>query len=417
VAAASLDFLELKLDIMGRPLSTALVVAWNVVAVVALLAGAEFTTRAIQFHRLGGEIRQPIELRDRYAVWRNNPSFRDAFARNNREGFRRDEDTPVEKAPNSVRIFILGGSVAYGAHGVYPDVQGNPPQPRNDQTISYYLEKELNARLPSRRWEVINAAVPAYRLHQDLALLLSTVLRFHPDYVIAIDGVNDMLALLRAFEPYDAHRMDERQVEFELLTNPASFASLKAFTSVWMRRESALVHTMQDWAADRRRVRFVAQTSLAGPLREPVTWDDLTATEQRQYGIIGAHLESYVREIRQIHAILNVDHVQGLFVLQPHLALTRKRMVGTEPRLREIVRRREGSLHVYAFATMYPRLAEALGGDAAVSDYRFANLTDAFDAMHTQAFTDYCHLTPEADRLMAERIFNSLEDSFAARAR
>jgi hypothetical protein len=417
VAAKSFDFLELKLDIMGRPLSTALVVAWNIVAVVALLAGVEFTARMIQCHRIGGDIRQSIELRDRYAVWRNNPSFHDAFARHNREGFRRDEDTPLEKAPNNVRVFVLGASTAYGAGSLYPDVEGTPPQPRNDQTISYYLGKELNARFPSRRWEVVNAAVPAHRLHQELALLLSRVLRYHPDYVICIDGVNDMRAILNAAENYDPYRIDDRQVEFDLLANPASFASLKAFASVWLRRESALVHAVQDWSTERRRARYVAQTSLTGPLREPVTWDDLTAAEQRQYGIGAAHLESYVREIRQIHAILDLDHVQGLFVLQPHIILTRKPMAGTEPRLRELTHRREGNLYVYGIATLYPKLADALEADGAVAGYRFANLIDTFDTVQTQAFTDYCHLTPEADRVMAERIFDSLSDSFAARAR
>jgi len=398
-----------------RPhVKTALVVAWNIAAVVALFAGAEFIARVIQFHRHGRDIRQPLTLRDRYAVWRTNPSYTDGFIRNNHQGFRRDEDTPLDKAPNSVRIFIVGGSVAYGIAGnLFGEVAHNPAPPRNSETISYYLERELNARYPSRHWEVINAGVPAYRLHQDLARLLSVVLRYRPDYVISIDGVNDMESILSAPVHYDPYLVDERMVDFDELANPAGFTSLRVLASNWLRRESALAHSLQDWIAERRTARYVARTALPDPLKDPVRWEDLTAEQQRHYRGSAAQLDAYARLVRQIHAILAVDHVEDLFVLQPHLATTHKPLTGTEPVLNELTRRRRGNLYVYGFATLYPRLADTLSADAPVTGYRFLNTIGAFDGMRDQAYTDFCHLTPQADRVIADRILDSLRDSFA----
>jgi len=400
-----------------RHVKTALIVAWNIGAVVAIFAGAEFIARMIQFHRHGYDIRQPLTLRDRYAVWRTNPSLNDGFIRNNHEGFRRDEEILPEKPPTSVRVFIVGGSVAYGIAGnLFGEVPHNPAPPRNNETISYYLERELNARYPSRHWEVINAGVPAYRLHQDLARLLSVVLRYRPDYVISIDGVNDMESVLSAPVRYDPYLVDERMVDFDELANPDGFTSLRVFASNWLRRESVLAHTLQDWITARRSARYIARTALTGPLKDPVRWEDLTARQQRRYRGSAAQLDAYLRMVRQIHAILAVDHVEDLFVLQPHLLTTHKPLIGTEPILNELTRKRRGNLYVYGFATLYPKLADALSADAPVTGYRFLNTIGAFDGMHEQAYTDFCHLTPEADRVMAERIFDSLRDSFARTA-
>lgn len=399
---------------MRRPSKTTLVVAWNVILVFVLLAAAELAARAIQFHRLGPNSQNPRELRDRYAEWRNNPAFSDSFAHHNSQGFRRDADTPLTKPPNTIRIFILGGSVAYGAAGIYPDIEDRPP-PRNNQTIDYYLEQELNARFPSRHWEAINAGVRGYRLHQDLACLLSLALRFQPDYVVSIDGYNDMSAVLEnglRSDPYLTLGLDP---DFERLANPASFGSIPAFASMWLRNDSVLYRTIHEWKEERARLRYFDRDLLRGPLRNPVRWEDLTPAQQSRYRLSASQLDFYLHEVRQIHAVLAVDRIQDLFVLQPELVLTRKTLVGTEPRLDEMTRRRDGNLAMYGLATLYPKLARQLADDAPAHGYRFVDLTGAFDDVCGQTFTDICHLTPNGNRVVAARIFGALAESFHAR--
>jgi lysophospholipase L1-like esterase len=393
---------------------TALVVAWNFIFVFVLLGAAELAARAIQLHRLGPNSQNPRELRDRYAEWRNNPVFSDSFVHHNSQGFRRDAETPPAKPANTIRVFVLGASVAYGQGGMYSDIDDRPP-PRNNETIDYYLEHELNARFPSRHWEAINAGVRGYRLHQDLARLLSLVLRFQPDYVVSIDGRNDIDAILENPSQADPYLTRELDPDFERLANPASFGSIRVFASMWLRNDSVLYRTIHEWMAKRTQMRYFNRKLITGRLRNPVRWEDLTPAEQSRYRLSACQLDAYIHEVRQIHAILAVDRIPDLFVLQPELVLTRKPLVGTEPRLDEMTRRREGNLSMYGFATLYPKLARQLAADAPARGYRFADLTGAFDGADGQTFTDFCHLTPYGNRMVAERIFESLADSFHER--
>jgi hypothetical protein len=241
------------------------------------------------------------------------------------------------------------------------------------------------------------------------------VLRYKPDYVVCIDGHNDIGPLLNAPPRYDPYRIPARETEFNLLANPASLRSLGVFGSAWLRNNSVLFRAIHD-SLDSGLDRFHAKPSLpSGPLKNPVRWDELTPVEQNQFRVSASQLDSYVREVRQIHEILALDRVRDVFVLQPELLLTHKRLGGTEVRLDETARRVQGNLYVYGLAALYPKLATELTAEAQARGYRFVNLTDAFDGMQTQAFTDLCHLTPEGNRVVATRIFASLVDSLNER--
>jgi lysophospholipase L1-like esterase len=43
----------------------------------------------------------------------------------------------------------------------------------------------------------------------------------------------------------------------------------------------------------------------------------------------------------------------------------------------------------------------------------YVNLTDVFDQTSDQTFSDDVHLTPEGNRIIAERLFQILKDMFA----
>ena len=49
--------------------------------------------------------------------------------------------------------------------------------------------------------------------------------------------------------------------------------------------------------------------------------------------------------------------------------------------------------------------------------FLFLDLTDVFDHTPGQTFSDSCHLTAEGNRVIAERVFQFLGDSFAETAR
>lgn len=101
----------------------------------------------------------------------NNPkfSFRNAT-------FKTVKDNYTE------RIFVIGGSAAFGA-GV-----------EKNETFAYLLEKKLNIRFPSRKFEVINAAYPGYSSNEDV-LVIDEISKYNPDFIILYSGNNEFLKL------------------------------------------------------------------------------------------------------------------------------------------------------------------------------------------------------------------------------
>ncbi|MCU0568937.1 MAG: SGNH/GDSL hydrolase family protein, partial [Oculatellaceae cyanobacterium Prado106] len=132
----------------------------------------------------------------------------------NEQGFRDPDPVSPQKPEGEVRIFVLGGSAAFG--------QLSP----NDQTlVSYHLEQLLNtrvasqrsnanryqpeilpytadevnkvmnrpARIPDRQYRVINAAVPGYTSGNELALLMQEISTYSPDIIISLGGYSDLL--------------------------------------------------------------------------------------------------------------------------------------------------------------------------------------------------------------------------------
>ena len=99
-------------------------------------------------------------------------------------GFRDGRQSYVTKPDRTVRIFMTGGSTAWGS--------GASSQ---KQTISYLLERILNERL-SRvtryRYEVINTAFPAWSTTQEKLLIQQRLVDMHPDVILMFSGNNDI---------------------------------------------------------------------------------------------------------------------------------------------------------------------------------------------------------------------------------
>lgn len=89
----------------------------------------------------------------------------------------------LEKPANTRRIAVLGDSVAWGSH---LDAR---------HTIPRKLEESLEASplRPGEHYEVMNAAVPGYDIHQALAMYGERVLPYDPDIVLYLFAVNDFV--------------------------------------------------------------------------------------------------------------------------------------------------------------------------------------------------------------------------------
>ena len=98
----------------------------------------------------------------------------------NNDHYRYNENFPDQKPDYEVRIFITGGSTAWGA-GV-----------QQDQTFSYLLEKKLNENYKQKKFRVVIAAAGAWASSQEKIFIANYVVDFNPDIIIMFSGWNDI---------------------------------------------------------------------------------------------------------------------------------------------------------------------------------------------------------------------------------
>jgi hypothetical protein len=85
---------------------------------------------------------------------------------------------------------------------------------RNDETIDHYLERYLAGKTAHKRVEVINAAITSQMSHHHLIYLNQSILKFHPDMVIFIDGFNDYYPEKKGFEQFRDYAYQERAHQY-----------------------------------------------------------------------------------------------------------------------------------------------------------------------------------------------------------
>ena len=98
--------------------------------------------------------------------------------------FRADKEVQMPKPPHTYRIFITGGSTAYGTGA-----------PSDDRTIAGYLEKILSQRLSpvtSLNYEVFTMANPGWASTHERIMIENVLSELEPDMIIAVSGVNDV---------------------------------------------------------------------------------------------------------------------------------------------------------------------------------------------------------------------------------
>lgn len=87
---------------------------------------------------------------------------------------------PAKKAPNTLRIFTVGGSTTAG-------------RPYDDHvSFSRWLERYLDVVEPSRHHEVINAGAISYASYR-VAVLMQELVHYEPDVFVVLTGHNEFL--------------------------------------------------------------------------------------------------------------------------------------------------------------------------------------------------------------------------------
>ena len=319
-------------------------------------------------------------------------------------GFISSQPISLVKPPNTVRIFVLGGSAAFGAgqnshfHGVHPYPDGVHSFPRS---IAGQLQNYLAERDPDVKYEVVNAAAYARRFHQSTLLYMETISRLSPDYVVNIEGWNDLGSIVSGSPYADAEEM-----------MPALIA-LKTRSESWLNRSNTFY--VLSTAFDKYRVGANATSVPASDdaASDDAASDDAASVSQADYRRRRADYIAGCRRFEQLlrhhMSILRADQTRLVFVLQPMLPRpgANKDLSAIERKLLEHSRGfadRDSLAMLQFFVDDYlsDRCGELI--ESAGEIYIDANRELVDVRADVEFYTDYCHLTAAGNEIMAEMI-------------
>jgi lysophospholipase L1-like esterase len=272
--------------------------------------------------------------------------------------YARELETP--KPAGVCRIFLLGGSTAFGSGAS-----------SNDTTIGGYLEKYLNERSDQYGWrfEVITAASSGWATTNERILIENRLVELEPDVVLEVSGHND------AFWGLNRH-------------NTQWF---RGFQDLYF---MALLNAVLKYKFD------AAFPKELGGEREP------GISVPRMCGRLR-------RNIELAHAALEPVGADYCFALQPITSCSKKRLTGREQRMAS----RPGNFPMPVdqaefadcFAQFRSTLAEVKRPQR--PHYHFFDLTPIFDDCDaaTDIFIDRCHFGDRGHDLIARRLRDLLD--------
>jgi len=308
--------------------------------------------------------------------------------RHNSVGFRRSSEVTKAKPPGTVRIFLMGGSAAYGLGSLWLHIQRDFALLRNEETIDAYMERRLAGAFPGMKVEVINAAITSTWTHHSLIYLYQTILGYDPDMVLFLDGFNDFYHVGPNHDQFGSYTYN---LKARVIEGDPTISSLVTMNGWWLFRKFALAHVAG------RAARELKVLLTPRPDRTPIDPQARFAAVQQVFPrSAGATHE-------RIGVLLRHEGIPAVFMLQPFLILERERPTATP------IERRLFEFNVSSYLPNYeafmklatPWLAEQERAMAQRVGATFLDLTAAYRDVPGQVYTDYCHLTPHGNDVLA----------------
>jgi lysophospholipase L1-like esterase len=396
----------------------------TVLVLLALIELASYVVILIKGHRdLRFQYRYNRILSG-YTVFQNVPnhSFRTSAIKGDpsepdpvldEHGFLSDGPVKREKPKGTFRIFLVGGSTAFGAgqsvryHDVHPYPDGLYAYP---SSIAGRLKAVLQERNPQTRYEVINAAGFERRIHQSFLQYLESLSQYDPDLIINLEGMNDVYSIASGTPFADVAQhlpfyADLYEKPNSILNYSATYYVLSTAYDKWINRrrsaEPAPAETAPAAAGDSR----AGTQKSEGPIGRDAYEKNKTRYEH--------NAERLLQILRQYFAVLKTDKQRTLFVLQPLLGRTKvnKKLSETERKFAAVMVPAaadsrtpidENALLLAYFyddhlSDAFRKTAEQFGIPYVDLNAEIAGLGPEFEF-----YTDYCHLTPKGNQLVAD---------------
>jgi len=332
----------------------------------------------------------------------------------NNAGFRDPREITVEKPENEFRIFLVGGSTAYGLGAVGEAAQAMGWYGLEyRETISHMMEMILNATapIPGKTIRVYNTGVWGYAYQHHLMRYVSKLRRYRPDLVVSFDGANE-IPLVSKLDP-DWQYFREGQFSNIL---QAIFAydgpGLSSYLTLWLKNNTFLMTYF--WSG--KDIFQELNTEVhhhKGVLNQQQNPNPAKRSVEDMSRLVDRNIAEVVRVVEDYHSVLENDGVKHLFALQPWFYLSKKPLDDKEKALGSI----KGHRQYYGVPSdkMYQLIVEKIKQSAAQKKYFTADFSDYFDDVSEWVFTDWCHLTAGANYLIAKELSNLVKQHILGR--
>ena len=342
-----------------------------------------------------------------YSVFRTTPNF--TFLTNKSDpsqpevvtdlrGFVHDTAVAEKKPANTIRIFLNGGSALFGAgQAAAYEPAKKYPRPLYSYPISIAgkLKAYLSLARPDLDFEVINAAAYTKKLHQSIPDYLSVISRMSPDFVINMDGYNDLNALVTGTPYADLH--EELQTYIELEAPPGLPEVLNSYQVAKRIVDRIFVRPFETGLEVRIEEADPADTVPRSAYLAKRT--EFIAASQRLLEI----LDHYMSLLRQ-------DGVEFMFTLQPMVERgINKPLTTSEAEWQHYVQSFKDEHPDYRLILRYffdDYLSDEIEERVTRAGFRYIDLGRSSQSLSSdfQLFTDYCHLTLEGNQFVAEQM-------------
>lgn len=287
----------------------------------------------------------------------------------NRFGFRSPEIERAKK-PGVVRIAMMGGSTTADYRNVYQN------------TYPAILTDILKKRFPSKKIEYINAGSDWYSSEHSIINYLFWVKDFHPDIVIFMHTINDLVRSFAADDYSDRMGYKEDYSHYyghvtRFIRLNKEFLQYRFFSKIllWKRLKEIFV-------------------------RKPEIHNEFEVKEF-------ASLPAYKRNIQSIASILQADHAGLILVSEANLYRPDEKY--QDLMWMSELCKSKGSFPSYASMRRGMELFNDELYKVAVKNNVPIVRGDKLIPKEPRYFRDDVHLTPEGNKLLAEAILNVIE--------
>ncbi|MCC0177636.1 SGNH/GDSL hydrolase family protein [Waterburya agarophytonicola K14] len=334
----------------------------------------------------------------------------------NAEGFRDRDPISLAKPKDEIRVFLLGGSTAFG-YG----------SPSNATTISEYLEQRLQKRLQQQKaspelykpdvlpfdkvekqkylakpakikpgnYRIINASVPGYTSGNELAQLALQILQYKPDLIVVLDGYEDLML------DSEQEAVQAPQIDLDRQNKPTSFVDYVGQFIEPIENKSYLAQIAQDrWLKNGEgdeKQNFILNEPTSNLIKYlPPNKDEL----QKRVG-------RYIDRHKQILSLSAAARAPLVVAIQPEITgRNPSQLTDSEGKIATDL----GRSYIQQVRDSYPVLIQATQqlAKAFPKNMKAVDLYKLTDKYPSPSFIDPIHLNEAANQKVAEQLYYAI---------